>query len=134
MTDEGSDDQYQKAEILKAIRCYRNLHCPDYAVIFLYSPGGFYPFFIKPKHSGYYRWPFGDDEGKTNTGRSTKSDDQYQKAELLKAIRCYRNLHCPEYEVIFLYSPGGFYPFFIKPKQRLLLVAFRRRRRKNKYR
>ena len=53
MRDEGSDDQYQKAQMLKAIRCYRNLHYPEYAVIFLYSPGGFYPFFIKPKHSGY---------------------------------------------------------------------------------
>ena len=62
------------------------------------------------------------------------SDDQYQKAEILKAIRCYRNLHCPEYAVIFLYSPGGFHAFFHKTKtQRLLLVAFRRRRRKNKY-
>ena len=30
-------------------------------------------------------------------GGSTKSDDHYQKAEMLKAIRCYRNLHCPEY-------------------------------------
>ena len=44
-------------------------------------------------------------------GGSTKSDDQYQKAQMLKAIRCYRNLHCPEYAIIFLYSPGGFYPF-----------------------
>ena len=33
MTDEGSDDQFQKAEpVLKAIRCYRNLHCPEYAL------------------------------------------------------------------------------------------------------
>ena len=38
--------------------------CP---LILLYSPGGFYPFFIKP--SGYFWWPFGHDEGKTNTGK-----------------------------------------------------------------
>lgn len=38
----------------------------------MYSPGGFYPFFIKPKHSGYFWWPFGDDEGKTNTGKESK--------------------------------------------------------------
>ena len=70
----------------------------------------------------------------------------YQRAmihcQTFSVARGERNAHfsvlaprlCPEYAVIFLYSPGGFYPFFIKPKQRLLLVAFRRRRRKNKYR